>query len=130
MKFTNPMPRGPMVRTSASSPLRSARDVDSPLRLWQKTGEEGTQVAALQENVRQIQRQLDRLRKRGSGDEATGMTYIGEWSAAVTYAAQNVVTRGSLGEFICLQPPPLATTPETGSPYWHALAQPPPGNWF
>jgi hypothetical protein len=123
------MPRGPMVRAYAGSSLRSKRDVDSPAKVWQKTHEEGQQMAALQENVRQLQRQLDRLRRRGSEDETSGMAYMGEWSAATSYTEQNVVTRGSLGEFICLLAPPLATTPETGAPYWHGWSYPPPGVW-
>lgn len=130
MNFTNPIPRGPFVKTFASSPLRSHRDQDSPVKQWQKTGSTGEQVAALQENVKQLQRQFDRLRKRGGGgDEATGMTYLGEWSASTTYSEQNLVTRGALGEFVCLQAPPVGTAPETGSPYWHGLVHPFPGVW-
>lgn len=118
-----------MVRTYSSSPLRSPRDPDSPVKQWQKTGSTGEQVAALQENVKQLQRQFDRLRKRGGGEDATGgMTYVGEWSASVEYTAQQVVTRGALGEFICLQAISV-TAPETGAPYWHGWVHPFPGVW-
>jgi len=61
----------------------------------------------------------------GSGQ----MTYKGEWTAGGTYAVQNIVTRGVLGEFIAVQAPPAGTAPETGAPYWHAWQYPPPGVW-
>jgi hypothetical protein len=129
MNFSNPIPRGPLVRSYVSSPLRSPRDADSPAKQWQKTHSAGEQIAALQENVRQLQRQFDRLRKRGSGEDAgTGMTYMGEWSASVSYTEQNVVTRGALGEFICIQAI-SGTAPETGAPYWHGWVHPFPGVW-
>jgi len=119
------------VRTWPSSPLRSPRDADSPVKQWQKAGSTGEQVLALQENVKQLQRQFDRLRRRGAGDDAeatTGMTYKGEWAADVEYVAQNVVTRGALGEFICLQAISVVA-PETGAPYWHGWVHPFPGIW-
>jgi len=115
------------VKTWPSSPLRSPRDQDSPVKQWQKAGSTGEQVLALQENVKQLQRQFDRLRRRGAGDEAeatTGMTYKGEWNASTVYVAQNLVTRGALGEFICILDAPAATTPESGAPYWHGLVTP------
>ena len=64
-----------------------------------------------------------------SGGGTGQMTYKGEWSAGGTYAVQNIVTRGVLGEFIAVQAPPAGTAPETGAPYWHAWQYPPPGVW-
>ena len=71
----------------------------------------------------------------GGGDSippSGGMEYLGEWSAGRSYDAQKMVTRGALGEFICVQPisgANIGTEPETGAPYWKGLTSPPPGVW-
>jgi len=70
----------------------------------------------------------------GSGAAPTGlaMIYVGEWLSTRAYAAQEVVTRGALGEFICVQAVAggdIGTAPETGAPFWHGWAYPPPGVW-
>lgn len=64
----------------------------------------------------------------GSGS-TTGMVHKGEWSADTQYAAQEVVTRGILGEFVAFATPPIGLAPESGLPYWHGWAYPPPGQW-
>jgi hypothetical protein len=65
----------------------------------------------------------------GEAPPAGGMTYKGEWAVDSVCAAQEMWTRGVLGEFICVAAPPIGTAPETGAPYWHALQNVPPGQW-
>lgn len=79
----------------------------------------------VEETTRGIAFHAAPARAGGSGT----VTHLGEWSAATTYKAQQIVTRGALGEFIAFQNPPVGTAPETGAPYWHAWVQPFPGVW-
>lgn len=65
----------------------------------------------------------------GVGGSSTGVQHRGEWSSSTQYAAQNIVSRGNLGEFIAFSAPPVATAPETGAPYWHSLNWASPGVW-
>lgn len=140
MSFTNPIARlTKQARFYESSALRSPRDSDSVTRAHIKTATTGRQLEKTMQAVEQIQRQLNRLRRKGQGDigkpaEAGtgGMEYKGEWSAALSYTAQQVVTRGALGEFICVQDvsgADIGTEPETGAPFWHSWVNPPPGVW-
>lgn len=129
MRFNNPIPRTGLPRFHESSKLRPLRDSDSVARIWQKTEPLEKNGRRLANAVELLQRQFDRLRRRSAAESQQGMVYRGEWSALGSYNPQNLVTRGVLGEFICLTQPPVGTTPETGAPYWHALAGPPPGNW-
>jgi hypothetical protein len=81
------------------------------------------------ENVRMLQQQIDRLRRRGGSSESvTGMIHRGEWSASTQYAVQNVVTRGILGDFVALELPTVAIPPESGVP-WHSISVPAQGSW-
>lgn len=130
MRFNNPIPRTGLPRFHESSKLRSPRDGDAVQKVWQKAVPLEKNAQRLAGAVELLQRQFDRLRRRGAVAGTTGMQYLGEWAVDVQYAPQHLVTRSSLGEFICMTTPPVGTTPETGSPYWHALAQPPPGNWL
>ena len=72
----------------------------------------------------------------GTGDSIPpigGMEYVGEWSAGLSYAAQKMVTRGALGEFICVQAVTgvnIGTEPETGAPFWKGLTCPPQATWL
>ena len=72
-------------------------------------------------------------RNGGGSAVATGtMIYVGEWLSTRAYAAQEVVTRGALGEFICVQAVAggdIGTAPETGAPFWHGWAYPPNNVW-
>lgn len=130
MRFNNPIPRTGLPKFHESSPQRSLRDGDSVARIWQKARPLEQNGQRLANAVELLQRQFDRLRRRsGSGEATAGMTHRGEWDAALLYSPQNVVTRGSLGEFIALAMPPIGTAPETGAPYWHAWSYPPPGVW-
>ena len=132
MNFSNPIPRTGRPHFHESSPMRSPRDGDAVQRSWMKNDKASTQVSRLSQNVGQIQRQLDRLRRRVADTEDAGtggMRYAGEYDAAMAYEAQTVVTRGLLGEFISLQSPPVGTAPETGAPYWHGWQWPSPGVW-
>jgi hypothetical protein len=70
-----------------------------------------------------------RVRVTGGGGGAVGMVHRGEWSAAVQYGSQNVVTRGTLGEFVALATPAIGVPPESGAPNWHGLMWPSPGVW-
>lgn len=63
------------------------------------------------------------------GSSTTGMIHRGEWSSGTTYALQNVVSRGNLGEFVAFAAPPVGTPPESGGAYWHGLTWPSPGVW-
>jgi hypothetical protein len=84
------------------------------------------------ENVRMLQQQIDRLRRRGGGSETvTGMVHKGEWVSTASYSYQNVVTRGMLGEFIVLgDNPVVGVPPEAGAPSWHCLTSwPAAGAW-
>lgn len=70
MIFNNPIPRSGLPRYNEASQLRSPRDSDANARLWHKDKQVGAQLDSLVKNVQQVQRQLDRLRRRaGSGGE-------------------------------------------------------------
>lgn len=137
--FVNPLARTTMPRLHEGSGLRSQRDADAVPRVWQKTLTVAQQLGRLCQEVEQLQRELNRLRKRSSGSRtasaaATGMVFRGWWTNVATYNSQNVVFRtadgGSAGTYIAIADSiPPGTTPETGAPYWAALPYPPPGVW-
>ena len=68
MNFTNPIPRTGLPHFSESSKLRSPRDSDAVPRVWQKALTEKNQTYRNSQAIEQIQRQLNRLRKRKGGD--------------------------------------------------------------
>jgi hypothetical protein len=130
MPFNNPIPRTGLPQFHESSGLRVPRDSDAIPRLWAKNQPATQQLFRTTQAVEQLQRQLNRLRKRGSGgSETSGMVHRGEWVSATQYAEQNVVTRGNLGEFVVFATPPVGTPPETGAPYWHGWSTEPSGRW-
>lgn len=129
-----------MPRPSESSTLRSPRDRDDVRQGWKYSLKQREQVGADRVAVEQLARQVEKMRRRilgGSGtSEATttsgGMTYRGEWSGGLSYTAQDVVTRGAFGEFICIQDvagADIGFEPERGAPFWHSWVNPPPGVW-
>ena len=85
MAFPNPRPIRKLPTFNESSVQRSPRDYDATPRLWQKINQDNAQISNLCQNVEQVQRQLDRLRKRVGAsadldeieivDCATGNTY-------------------------------------------------------
>jgi hypothetical protein len=139
--FTNPIGRVSRQLYHESSRLRSPRDSDVVQRAWRKNSTLELQVAKACQAIEQIQRELNRLRRRiGAADVSpstpgTGMIFRGIWNIATDdYVSQNVVFRtpdgGSAGTYIgLLDNIPTGTAPETGAPWWAAFPYPPPGVW-
>lgn len=127
----NPIPRSTLPPRFSSSPQRIARNSDSAARQWQKSKVDSRQNGANANALANIQRQIDRLRRRGGAAESApaGMRHRGEWDASSTYSSQNVVTRGNLGEFRATQAVPVGTVPESGAPYWAVWTTSAPGFW-
>lgn len=133
MSQTNPFTRltpRPIRETSTSRAL-SPRDSDSVQRQWKTTNDIGRSMAEMWNAVGLLQDQLNRLRRRkgGAGETASGMIYKGEWSVSVQYAAQDVVTRWNLGEFVAIATPTAGDPPETDASTWHQFVVQPPGIW-
>jgi hypothetical protein len=68
MNFNNPIPRTGLPSFQEGSRLRSPRDGDAVPRVWQKTSTASQQLYRTAQAVEQLQRQLNRLRKRKGGD--------------------------------------------------------------
>ena len=75
MSMTNPVPSHTMPRFHEASSQRSMRDGDAVSRQWQKNQTTTRQTRALHQNVHQIQRQLDRMR-RYKGGASSGTIYF------------------------------------------------------
>lgn len=130
MQFNTPIARTGLPKFHESSGQRSLRDSDAVPRQWQKNQITAGQTASLVENIKYLQQQLNRLRRRaGAGEGGKGMIHRGEWSATETYEFQNVVQRGVLGTFVCFEPPAAGVPPETGAPHWLAMTWPSFGSW-
>ena len=114
--------------------MRVLRDSDSVSQSYKKNEVSSTQTFGLARTVLMLDREIKKIKRRPSGGAgittSTGMTYKGEYDSGTQYDVQQIVTRGVIGEFICVQQPPIGTAPETGAPYWHALQYPPPGQWM
>jgi len=136
--FTNPIGRTLRVKPRESSRLRSPRDSDVAPRLWQKSASHEQQVFRLSQAVEQLQRELNRLRRRGGSESApgtsSGMVFRGWWDAGEQYNSQELVFRtpsgGSAGAYIGLVDGiAIGTAPEAGAPDWAAFPIPPQGVW-
>lgn len=137
--FVNPIARNTQPRHHESSRLRVARDSDSLHRAWKKEAQVGDQVYRLTQAVEQIQRELNRLRLRRSGDEirktgaASGDWFLGEWNTGLTVLAQQVVTftpsGGQAGTYVCILDAPVGEQPDTGTDYYTLLPNAPAGVW-
>jgi len=139
--FANPVGRGHREKLHESSRLRSGRDSDVVPRIWQKGQAAENQIFRLAQAVEQLQRELNRLRRRGGSTDAapattpsTGMQFRGTWVDTYLYNYQDVVFRtpdgGSSGTYIAVSDNvPMGTPPEGGAPYWANFPYPPPGVW-
>lgn len=119
-----------------SSRLRVRRDEDNPERAWKKSQQTQTQTSAILQSVEQLQRQLNRLRIRrhmgdpgGTSTPSAGGVYRGEWDYSAVYEAQEIVSRGGLGDFISLVGNNTGNYPEAGAPNWHSINNPMAGVW-
>jgi hypothetical protein len=75
MYFNNPIPRSGLPKFHESSRLRSPRDADAVPRLWQRSRTVTEQLFRTTQAVEQVQRQLNRLRRRQGAQEAQGEDY-------------------------------------------------------
>lgn len=91
----NPSNHKPVPVTSReSSSLRSPNDEDSVGKHWKKTAEVGKGVEDLKRYSFNLQRQLDRLRRRGGGEAEPGIHFDEKIEADP--AAAIAYTRGTL----------------------------------
>jgi hypothetical protein len=73
MKGANPLPRIGLPRLHEGSGLRSGRDSDVTAKLWQKVLPVDQQLYRACQAIEELQRQLNRLRRRSGGSgEGTG----------------------------------------------------------
>lgn len=68
LHFNNPIPRSGLPRHHETSPLKSVNDSEVVPKLWQKTKTSTQQLYSVCQAVEQIQRQLNRLRRRSGGE--------------------------------------------------------------
>jgi len=68
---TNPIPIGGIPQYHEASGLRSRRDSETIERHWKKSQAIGNQVGSVAQNVHNIQRQLDRMRRGRGGSSAS-----------------------------------------------------------
>ncbi len=115
------------------SSLRSRRDSDAVTRAWAKTKSTAHRNNAINNQQFFTLQKLGRNRRRvvgGGASTGTGMIFKGEYNGGA-YSTQNVVaytpTGGSAGMYIALTSVPAGVLPDTGSPYWFAWPNSPPG---
>lgn len=130
------MPRGNRSRFHEASRLRSIRDSDVVPRMWQKSAGLEQNCFRLAQACEQMQRELNRLRRRGGGggDEVTRTVawFYGLYDGGVIPAEMEVwhtPAGGVSGTYISLLEVPAGIAPETGSPYWAKRPSPTPGAW-
>lgn len=133
--FTNPIPRGKPTRYHESSRLRVQRDSDVVPKIWQKSLSVAINTERLAQAVEQMQRELNRLRRRKGSDEvatATQNWFLGEWNDTMVVNAQQAVTftpsGGQAGTYVCISNAPIGTEPSDGA-YYVLLPYPAPGVW-
>lgn len=139
MNFTNPIARmTTQARIREASSQRSLRDADAVPRWHLKIGANGKQVEKICQNVEQLQRELNRLRRRvGGGEPPTRQLggFKGEWSNTTNYTAGDIVlytpSGGQAGAYGCAETPAagLYPAPDTGAPYWMAFPMQTPAVW-
>ncbi len=130
---SSPIPRAKQPKWHESSPLQSVRENDSTSRQWLRARANGFNLEGVARELGVIKQQLGRVRRRvvgGGASTGTGMIFKGEYNGG-SYSTQNVVaytpTGGSAGMYIALTSVPAGVLPDTGSPYWFAWPNSPPG---
>lgn len=128
----NPVGRNQFPYRNESSRLRSPRDKDVTVRAWQMADVDSGNIRRMAQAIEILQRQLDRLRRRGgTADQApeTFVWYRGDWDEDETYEANQAVERTGLGMFVSLQAVAAGVAPESGAPNWKYWYVAPPGVW-
>lgn len=135
--FVNPVSQRLIAKRHGGSQMNSPRERTATGKQWQLSGTAEAQGGVHGVAIQRIMHEIGKLRRRvvgggGGGVVQIAMTFKGEYNGG-SYKTQNVVAYtpngGSAGMYICTRNAPAGTPPDTGSPYWFAWPNSPPGQW-